>query len=95
MGLLLHHHKRGIKRASADVGFMFTAYNLRRLMNIIDKNLLRKYLQGLALSFSLILISVKAITFKIRSSILDSQACKTFFSLRKMAPNWFIFELQA
>jgi hypothetical protein len=27
--------KKGIKRASADVGFMFVAYNLRRLMNII------------------------------------------------------------
>jgi hypothetical protein len=65
-----------MKRASADVGFMFIAYNLRRLMNIIDKNLLRKYLQELALSFSFILISVKAIIFKIRSSILDTPASK-------------------
>lgn len=28
--------KRGIKRASADVGLIFTAYNLRRIFNIID-----------------------------------------------------------
>lgn len=61
--------KKGMKRASADVGFMFIAYNLRRLMNIIDKNLLKKYLQELAFSFLKILISIKAISFKIRSSI--------------------------
>jgi hypothetical protein len=37
--------KKGIKHASADVGFMFTALNLRRLMNIIDKNVLKKFLK--------------------------------------------------
>jgi len=31
--------KKEIKHASADVGLMFTAYNLRRLMNIIQKYL--------------------------------------------------------
>jgi transposase len=61
--------KKGIKRASADVGFMFIAYNLRRLMNIIDKNLLTKFLQELVLLFSKILTYVKAIIFKIRHSI--------------------------
>jgi hypothetical protein len=40
--------KRGIKRASADVGLMFTALNLRRLMNIIEKNTLKKFLRELA-----------------------------------------------
>ncbi len=39
--------KKGLKRAAADVGFMFVAYNLRRLMNIIDKNLLTKFLKEL------------------------------------------------
>lgn len=39
--------KRGIKRASADVGMMFTAFNLRRLFNIIDKNVLFSYLKKL------------------------------------------------
>jgi hypothetical protein len=43
--------KRGLKRASADVGFMFVAYNLRRLMNIIDKNRLAKFLQELVALF--------------------------------------------
>jgi transposase len=40
--------KKGMERAASDVGFMFTAYNLRRLMNLIDKKDLLKYLKGLA-----------------------------------------------
>lgn len=43
--------KKGIERAASYVGFMFTAYNLRRLMNLIDKNDLKKYLQGPAKLF--------------------------------------------
>ena len=39
-------------RASADVGLMFVAYNIRRIMNIIGKNELRKYLEQVAFSFS-------------------------------------------
>lgn len=44
--------KKGKKRASADVGLMFIAYNLRRLMNIIDKNEFKKFLQELGHLFS-------------------------------------------
>jgi transposase len=45
--------KRGLKRASADVGLMFTAYNLRRLMNSIDRNVLKQYFSELiSLCFS-------------------------------------------
>lgn len=43
--------KKGLKRASADVGLMFTALNLRRLMNIIEKNTLKTFLRELALIF--------------------------------------------
>lgn len=43
--------KKGIKHASADVGLMFTALNLRRLINIIDKNLFKKFLAKLASLF--------------------------------------------
>jgi len=39
--------KKGMKRASADVGFMFIAYNLRRLMNICEKNVIKKFLEQL------------------------------------------------
>lgn len=61
--------KKGMKRASADVGFMFIAYNLRRLMNILDKTLLTKFLQELVLLFLEILASAEAIIFKIRQII--------------------------
>jgi transposase len=64
--------KKGLKRASADVGLMFTAYNLRRLMNIIEKNTFKKFLQELAFFFCEIPASVKAIIFKISHSILPS-----------------------
>jgi transposase len=43
--------KKGLKRAGADVGFMLIAYNLRRLMNILDKNMLTKLLKELVSLF--------------------------------------------
>ncbi|SFF37410.1 hypothetical protein SAMN04488131_1181, partial [Flavobacterium xueshanense] len=43
--------KKTIKHASADVGLIFTAYNLRRIFNLIDQNLLKQYLKVLALHF--------------------------------------------
>ena len=58
--------KQGMKRASADVGFMFIAYNLRRLMNIIDKSEFKRFLQELVFTFYQILASLNAIIFKTR-----------------------------
>jgi len=43
--------KRGIKRASADVGFMFIAYNLRRIGNILTHDQLKEYLRILVSVF--------------------------------------------
>lgn len=43
--------KKGKKRASADVGLMFTAYNLRRILNLIDPKILQKVLKELVLPF--------------------------------------------
>ena len=37
--------KKFIKRAEADVGLMFTAYNIRRIMNILGKEVLSNYLK--------------------------------------------------
>lgn len=37
--------KKGINRAGADVGFMFIAYNLRRIGNILTGDRLREYLR--------------------------------------------------
>jgi hypothetical protein len=44
--------KRGINRASADVGFMFIAYNLKRIFNILGQDLLKEYLRILIPLFS-------------------------------------------
>tara|TARA_R100000951_G_scaffold106510_1_gene101148 strand:- start:70 stop:1581 length:1512 start_codon:yes stop_codon:yes gene_type:complete len=43
--------KKTIQHASADVGMIFTAYNLRRIFNCIDKNVLKAYLKELGLYF--------------------------------------------
>ena len=72
--------KKGMKRASADVGLMFIAYNLRRLMNIIDKNAFRKFLQELVFKLYEIMAFTKAITLKISYSFFYFRSCKLFFS---------------
>ena len=43
--------KKGKDRASADVGFMFVAYNLRRLISILEPEIFKKYLSMLILQF--------------------------------------------
>jgi hypothetical protein len=43
--------KKGIKRASADVGLMFISYNFRRIGNILTRDRLREYLRILVLLF--------------------------------------------
>jgi hypothetical protein len=43
--------KKGIARAGCDIGFMFIAYNLRRIGNILTMNVLKEYLRILFLLF--------------------------------------------
>jgi hypothetical protein len=43
--------KKGISRASSDVGFMFIAYNLRRIGNILTMSVLKEYLRILVSLF--------------------------------------------
>jgi transposase len=43
--------KRGLNRASSDVGFMFIAYNIRRIISILGKDQLMKYLRILGSLF--------------------------------------------
>ena len=52
--------KKTIKHASADVGLIFSAYNLRRIFNLIDQNLLKQYLKALVLYFRVITAVFKA-----------------------------------
>ena len=42
--------KKSIKHASSDVGLIFIAFNLRRIINLIDPNLIKKYLKLLWLT---------------------------------------------
>nr|AMP57014.1 transposase DDE domain protein [uncultured bacterium] len=44
--------KKTIKRASADIGLVFVAYNLRRIFNILSSEMLKKYLSVLDFYFS-------------------------------------------
>lgn len=51
--------KKGKQRASADVGLMFIAYNLRRIINIIGKNELKKYLHEVIFVLLQLWLSIK------------------------------------
>lgn len=53
--------KKGMHKASADVGLMFTAYNFRRLINIIGAKNLGKYLKVLVSYFIAFKASCKSI----------------------------------
>lgn len=44
--------KKSMKHASADVGLIFSCYNLRRIFNLLDQNELKKYFKELVLIFS-------------------------------------------
>jgi len=55
--------KKGKKRASADVGLMFIAYNLRRIKNILESDILKKLFQEL--SFFLLGIFALAKAFQL------------------------------
>jgi transposase len=52
--------KKTIKHASADVGLIFTSYNLRRIFNLMDQNALKQYLKVLALLFGVLKSIFKA-----------------------------------
>jgi radical SAM protein with 4Fe4S-binding SPASM domain len=72
--------KKGLKRASADAGFMFIAYNLRRLMNIIDKTIFTKFLQALALLFLSIKFSLQSFIATTRQSFFKNNSVLIFIS---------------
>ena len=79
--------KKGIKRASADVGFMFVAYNLRRLMNIIDKNVLIKFLRELVYLFLRKATVLKRFIFKMAASFFNNALLRSFFWRYRIAAN--------
>lgn len=74
-----------MKKASADVGFMYIAYNLRRMMNIIDKNAFTKFLRGLDSLFLTKKTSAKRFIFKIWLSFFSQCFTKYYYTQRKIA----------
>lgn len=73
--------KKGIKRASADIGLMFTAFNLRRLINIIDKNGFKQFLKELA---SLYFVKTTSL-----------QLCRALTLLCFLSPSFYILHEKA
>jgi hypothetical protein len=53
--------KKGKKRASADVGFIFIAYNLKRILSLMGKKGLREVYGQLVLCLSVLIQAYKAI----------------------------------
>ena len=79
--------KKTMERASADVGFMLIAYNLKRLVNIMGNNELKKYLKHVLSTFL-----VKTAQIKLKLSIL----CHAFFKTNidgyiLIRPNYALF----
>ncbi len=75
--------KKGLKRASADVGLRFTALNLRRLMNIVDKNVLKQYFKELA-----DLCFVGTASYKPNSALVTQPTFSfTYFQAQKRLPH--------
>ena len=72
------------KKASADVGCIFIAYYLRRIMNILDHDVLKKFFQELAILFLNICIIIKTIR-----SILTNRNYWASLAKQNYLPSYF------
>jgi ABC-type phosphate/phosphonate transport system ATPase subunit len=72
------------KHITADVGLIFTAYNLRRIFNFIDQNVLKKFLKEFSLTFLILSSHFRAFysVFKVRiySKLFGKTSSKTFLN---------------
>lgn len=69
--------KKSIKHASADVGLIFTSYNLRRIFNLIDQNELKKFLKELGFLFLILSSHFKAFCEDFFEKIYSQTFCET------------------
>ena len=67
--------KCGMCRATSDVGFMFLAYNLRRIINILGKDRLKEYLGILASLFLEVLAFLRRKISYLKVLIFHSEIC--------------------
>jgi transposase len=81
--------KQGKQRASADAGFMFIAYNIKRIMNILGQDVFKKYLMMLVLKILLLFDLIKPEILKYKQGLLFRK-----YSQINFAPslNRFIFD---
>lgn len=89
--------KKGKQRASADVGIMFIAYNLRRILNLIDPKVFKEYLRTLCLtiltkigSLRGVLIHFKPRTFLISTNSFFLNQTIEFVKSRYLNPKLFV-----
>ncbi|MFM7661670.1 MAG: IS1182 family transposase [Bacteroidota bacterium] len=73
--------KKSIKHATADVGLIFTCYNLRRIFNILDQNELKKYLIELDFLFLILRSYFKTFTRTIKANLLNTKIQKLDFKV--------------
>ena len=78
--------KKSIKHASADVGLIFTAYNLKRIFNLIDLNMLKKYLKSMALFYWHHTVNFKAFYQLLKFATNDDRFFKTaiYYSVNRL-----------
>ena len=77
--------KRTLKRAAADVGFIFVAYNFRRILNIVGKKVFKELLEKLAFDFLQFLNPYKLIQPFLSHPIFSKNNPNYFSSLRHIA----------
>jgi len=69
-------------RAEADVGLMFVAYNIRRIMNILGKDELKKYLEVLIFVFLVIYCQIRAKLSQFKACIFFNKLFVSFYQAR-------------
>jgi len=74
--------KKGKDRAESEMGLIFTAYNLRRIFNILGKEVFSRYLVTICSELHLILTKTRAIF----SSFFHSMNLLLFFKPENMLP---------
>jgi len=62
--------KKYKERAEADVGLMFIAYNLRRIINILGRDVFKEYLTMLVFPFLFVFCHIRTILSRFKEPVL-------------------------
>lgn len=90
--------KKTMKHASADVGLIFTCYNLRRIFNLIDQNELKKFLKELGFLFLILSSHFKAISVILLKqkgiNRFSKMSFQTYLKQLYLSKKWFVLKLE-